>query len=348
MPVQPNFLERTAFYTFNQAPGVMLDMAGLASYQALTTAIKLGVFDALAAQPQSAVELANMLELQERGVAALLIALEAVGYVEARNGQYANSNMTQKWLIDSEAFDGRAIMSFWDDVATDIWPHAAEVIRTGQRPYDVYDWIESDAERNWSFQQTLVVTAEGAGDDIARNLDLPGSATRLLDVAGGHGIFSIKMCQKYPNLTATLIERPAAVEVASRHIKQHGLEGRINLVSGDLWEIDWGTRYDAVLLFNLLHHFDMARNAVLLRKANSSLAPAGKVAILDQIAGKISGKATNAFIRLIALQYYVMADGRVYTHDELEMLLSNTGFRDITVHTLSNLPGTSLMTGVKQ
>lgn len=48
MPVQPNFLERTAFYTLNQAPGVMLDMAGALSYQTLSTALELGVFDALA------------------------------------------------------------------------------------------------------------------------------------------------------------------------------------------------------------------------------------------------------------------------------------------------------------
>lgn len=28
MPIQPNFLERTAFFTLNAAPGPMLDLAG--------------------------------------------------------------------------------------------------------------------------------------------------------------------------------------------------------------------------------------------------------------------------------------------------------------------------------
>lgn len=347
MPVQPNFLERTAFYTLNQAPAVMLDMAGAMSYQTMSTAVRLGIFDALAERPQSAGELATQLGAQERGVDMLLQALAATGYVVARNGHYTNSAMTSKWLVDNEAFNGRAIMAFWDDALATLWPGADGVIRSGQRPIDIYEWIESDPDRNRSFQETLVVTALSSGPAAVKKLDLPPSATRLLDVGGGHGLFAILACREYPNLKATILDRPAALEVAARYVADYDMADRVELVAGDLWEVDWGKEYDAILLFNLIHHFDMATNAQLLRKAAVALRHGGKVAILDQVAGKVSGSATNALIRLVALQYYVFADGRVFTHAELEQLLSHTGFGDIRTISMAQLPGNSLVTAVK-
>jgi 2-polyprenyl-3-methyl-5-hydroxy-6-metoxy-1,4-benzoquinol methylase len=344
MPIQPNFLERTAFFTLNQAPAVMLDLAGALSYQAVSAAVRLGVFNALAKRPMTTAELAQALEAQPRGVEALLRALSATGYVEGRDGYYANSAMTHKWLLEDGAFDGPSMMRFWDAALTTLWPNAPEVIRTGERPIGIYEWVESDPELNYSFQQSLVASALISGMDIARKLALPPTATRLLDVGGGHGVFSIMMCRTYPNLHATVIDSPAALEVAAGYVAQHDMGDRVSLLPGDMWQVDWGTGYDAVLLFNLLHHFDTVTNLKLLRQAHVSLKPGGAVAILDQIAGKVPGSATNAVISLVALMYHVFAAGRVFDHDELTDLLTGAGFADVRFQRLAKLPGNSLMT----
>jgi len=47
MPIQPNFLERTAF-NLNLVPGVMLDLGGALAFQALYLAAQLEVFQVLA------------------------------------------------------------------------------------------------------------------------------------------------------------------------------------------------------------------------------------------------------------------------------------------------------------
>ena len=344
MPIQPNLLERTAFFTLNQAPAVMLDLAGAISYQALSTAVGLGVFDALAARPMTAAELARTLEAQPRGVEALLAALAATGYVEARDGYYANSTMTHKWIVEDGAFNGRSMLRFWDAALKTLWPNAADVIRTGERPVNVYEWVESDPALNFSFQQSLVAPALLSGTDIARKLALPPSATCLLDVGGGHGVFSIMMCKTYPNLRATVIDSPVALEVAAGHIDRHGMADRVSLLPGDMWQLDWGEGYDVVLLFNLLHHFDTVTNKNLLHRAHAALNPGGVVAILDQIAGKVQGSATNAVISLVALMYYVYADGRVFEHDELSEMLAGSGFADVRYHRFAKLPGNGLMT----
>ena len=113
MPVNPNLFERLAFNTLNLVPGLMLDLAGMLAMQAVTTAVELGLFPALAARPCTVNELAQQLKVQERGLAALLPALAALNYVEEKNGRYRNSPLTTKWLIEHETFDAQALLHFW-------------------------------------------------------------------------------------------------------------------------------------------------------------------------------------------------------------------------------------------
>jgi cyclopropane fatty-acyl-phospholipid synthase-like methyltransferase len=192
----------------------------------------------------------------------------------------------------------------------------------------------------------MVMSASLMGPDIATKLSLPDGPSRLLDVGGGHGMFSIIMCEHYPQLQATILDSHSAQETAQGHVANHGLQQRITLQKADLWEADWGEGYDVIFLFNLLHHFGQETNVKLLHKAAKALKAGGTVAILDQIAGSVPGAASNAFIRLIALQYYLFADGRVFTEDDLNKILKETGFREIQLHKFKNAPGTSMMTAV--
>jgi hypothetical protein len=96
MPVNPNFLERTVFNTLNLAPALMLDLAGMLAMQAVTTAVELGIFQTMAKNPCTVGELANKLQVQERGLSALMPALAALNYAEEKHGRYHNSKLTTK------------------------------------------------------------------------------------------------------------------------------------------------------------------------------------------------------------------------------------------------------------
>ena len=348
MPVKPNFLERVAFFTTNAAPGVLLDLVGALAYQALSTTVQLNLFPALEEQPGTAAELADRLNVQERGMVALLGALESIGYVERRNGRYANSKLTQKWLLDNEAFDTASLLAYWDAAMRDLWSYAPQVLRTGERPYDFYKWVEADPDLAHSFQQTMVMAANNTGPDIAKKLKLPDGPARLLDVGGGHGMFRVIMCEHYPQLQASILDSHSALQTARQHVDAHNLQERISLQEADIWTAGWGDGYDVILLFNLLHHFDRQTNMQLLQKTATALKPGGAVAILDQIGSKARGSVATALMHLMALQYYLFVDGRVFTHDELSGMLSQVGFSSIQFHEFAAAPGTSLMTAAYQ
>ena len=111
-----------------------------------------------------------------------------LGYVEVENGRYKNSKMTQKWLIEDQNFDAQAMYHFWDAASRDLTPHTAEVIRSGERPFDFYQWVETDAELSDAYQRMLMMNAKMGGTDVIKHLNLPDGNNRLLDVGGGHGV----------------------------------------------------------------------------------------------------------------------------------------------------------------
>jgi ubiquinone/menaquinone biosynthesis C-methylase UbiE len=324
----------------------MLDLAGMLAMQAVTTAVELNIFTTLAGKPCTISELADQLQLQERGLLALMPALAALNYVDEQNGRYSNSPLTTKWLVEHDTFDAQALLHFWSAAGRDLLPHTTEAIRTGARPFEFYAWTEADADRSAAFQRQLAMSAHALWPDVVKKLILPDAPTRLLDVGGGHGVYSILMCQKYPQLEATILDYFAGLETARQKIEGQPYAPRITLQKGDMWAVNWDTGFDMILLFNVLHHYDSETNVKLLQKAKQALKPGGQVAILDQITGKIRGTAVNTIIRLIALQFYVFADGRVYSRTEMTEMCGQAGFTNIQFHNLPRQPGNTLVTAV--
>lgn len=347
MPIKPNVLERTAFFTLNTAPGPMLDLAGMLGYQALSTAVHLNIFEALAEQPGGAAELAARLGAQPRGLERLLPALESLGYLERQNGRYTNSAMTRKWFLEDAGLDMVSAVTCFDYFTRHLWPEAPSVVSSGERPFDFYGIMDADPELSHAFQQMMVGNAKIAGAEIRGHVPVPDDATRLLDVGGGHGEFAIQFCAAHPRLLAQIMDTAVALNTARQRVAAAGLSTRITLRAADLWQEPWGGPYDLILLFNLLHHYDLQTNRRLLRHAQNALRPGGRVAILDQVQGNVFGTAGGAIVDLVALMYFLFADGRVFEISDLTTLLTESGFDQTAVHRLRRAPGSSLITAVR-
>jgi len=156
------------------------------------------------------------------------------------------------------------------------------------------------------------------------------------------------LANAHPQLQATILDAEAALQTAKPQIRKRGLNGRIHLKPGDMWQVDWGNQYDLILLINMVHHFDVDSNHQLLQKAHAALKTGGQIAIFDQIEGSVFGSASNAIVQLLALMFYLFANGRVYSADEMTGLLKETGFTQPKVTKMRQSPGSSLITAVKQ
>ena len=63
--------------------------------------------------------------------------------------------------------------------------------------------------------------------------------------------------------------------------RKQGLADRYHLLPGSAFDVDYGTGFDAILITNLLHHFEPAANEKMLKKAHAALNPGGQVIILE-------------------------------------------------------------------
>lgn len=221
MPIQPNFLERFAFYRLNAGPAPMLDLGGALAYQVVSTAVHLSIFNLLAERPSTPTELTQTLGSDLRGTQRLLEALRAIGYVDMKNGRYQNTTMTQKWFLDSDSMDIVSGVKCWDLFLRELWPQAGDVVMSGQRPYNFYEFVTQDPAISDAFQQMMVGNANISGPEVMKKIGLPQNAKRLLDVGGGHGVFTVLFCEAYPDLQATVIDSEMALKTAERHVTTH-------------------------------------------------------------------------------------------------------------------------------
>lgn len=85
------------------------------------------------------------------------------------------------------------------------------------------------------------------GDDVLRLRD-PETVTRVLDLCTGSACLAILAARAFPNANVDATDLSAdALAVASRNVREHGLDDRIQLAQGDLFAAVRGRRYDLII-----------------------------------------------------------------------------------------------------
>jgi ribosomal protein L3 glutamine methyltransferase len=84
----------------------------------------------------------------------------------------------------------------------------------------------------------------GAEDGLAD----PAAVARVLDLCTGSGALAVLAAMRFPNAAVDAVDISAdALAVAARNVGEHGLEGRIALLHGDLFAPVVGERYDLII-----------------------------------------------------------------------------------------------------
>ena len=328
MPIIPNFVERLAL-RFNLAPGPMLDVLGAASLRPANSAIRLGLFQALAGGSLTAEELAMQIDADERGTRALLEFLAASGYIRRHRGHYSNSAMTKKWMLSSSPDSLAAFVSWWDTHALPRWGDLEDSVRRGAPEMSLYDWLDEDPARWLEAQAGWKDTVRLESSSVVAKVGLPASARTLIDIGGGHGHLSIEFCRRHPELSATIFDRAGPLEAARETIAAAEMGDRIAVQEGDVWVDDLGSDYDAALLSNIVHAFRPEQNVELMRKAHQALRPGGSVAILEQLDRGSPSAMMRGMKRLLDLLYVGELGSQLYRYEEIAHWLTAAGFEQV-------------------
>jgi SAM-dependent methyltransferase len=321
--------------------------AGHAEARAIQTAVRLGLFDALASGARDADTLAREIGCEPRATAILADALVSLRLLEKDASKYSLSDGAKRYLVAAspESLGG---MILFDAALWDEWGRLDDVIRSG-RPARDPDMFQNDAAATERFIRAMdsLVRARGDAGWTAAHLNL--SRTRsIVDMGGGPGTYVVEFLRAYPELRGEIWDLPGTLEVARQILNERAADviDRIELHQFDYHHDSPPNRVDAVFLSNIIHSENERDNLGLMHTCYRALNPGGFIAIKDHIMD--DAMTTPAAGAVFSLYLLLTTHGRDYSFNEISRWLAQAGFKTPEIILLPSPPfSSSIVTAVR-
>ncbi len=291
------------------------------------------LFGLLADQPLTLAALRKRLGLAERAANVLVTGLRAMGLLErdARNRitptALAREHLTPAARFDVGDYIGLAarapgVVEMVERLRTNR-PRGADGGNGGTafiyREGVASAMDESEAARH--FTLALSGRAKNVAPALAEAVPLEG-ARRLLDLAGGTGLYALALLEANPELRAVVLDRPEVLKVAEEFRGDSRAGDRLELVAGDMFRAPLPAA-DVILLSNVLHDWDIPECRQMIARCVEALPPGGRLLIHDVFLDDDLGGPLP--IALYSAALFTLTEGRAYSAAEYRSWLESAG-----------------------
>ncbi len=289
--------------------------------RALLTALELDIFSATT-DGASAAAVAKRIHAEPRATELLLNALVSLKLLEKKNDLFFDTSASARFFASGSRDNARGGLMhtahLWDR-----WSKLTESVRSGkpaETRADQNGWVKdfiAAMDRNAKERSGAVVKAVGAG-----------SISRMLDLGGGSGAYSIAFANAVPGMKSEIVDLPDVVPLAQEYIRKADLAERISVRAGDMLRDTLGENYDLILVSAICHMFSPEENLELLRRAHAALTHGGQVVVQDFILEP--NKTAPTFAALFSLNMLVGTQaGRSYSEPEYTAWMRDAGFAEV-------------------
>ena len=307
----------------DKSPETILGLAqSFMECRILHAAAELDIFTVLDPRPLTAIEVADKISGDVRGIAMLLDALAAMGFLVKQDHKYQCEADLARMLSEKSPQSILPMVlhmaSLWKR-----WSRLADIVKGGGVAVDEFDFFR-DAEELRAFIGAMHSIGAPMAKRIVEAVD-PGASRSLLDVGGGSGTYTIAFLRAVPDLRATLFDLPEVIEMARERLKSEGLLDRVRLEAGSYYLQEFPEGHDLALISAIIHSNSLDENLELYRKVFRSLKPGGRILIRDHVMSPDRtmprGGAIFAINMLVGTQ-----GGGTFTYEEIETGLRDAGF----------------------
>ena len=297
------------------------------------TAVRLGVFDALAEEPQGAAALATELGLNEEALRRLLDGCVSLGLVERVAGEYRNTELAERFLVSASAESLAGYITYSDQSLYVLWSHLDDAVREGTNRWTqafggrnaLFDFYFRDPVTTASFLGGMHGFGQMSSPSVVRVFDLSGF-TNLADLGGATGHLAMAACEAYPQLRATVVDLPPVVPYAQQHIAGSEARERIGTKACDFFTEPLPVA-DLYALGRILHDWSDERIGPLLSKIFAALPEGGGLLIAETLLEEDRTGPRSSVMQ--DLNMLVCTEGRERTLTEYEGLLKAAGFATV-------------------
>ena len=308
---------------------------------ALKAAIELDIFGAVSKGPLDVAGLAKHAKASERGTRILCDFLVVHGLLAKVDGRYQHTPSSAAFLDPNSPSCISSVVRFLSlpELRAPL-EHLADIVRNGRTVLPGEGTVEPENPVWVEFAQSMAPMMGPLAGPLGRVvLEGRTSPMRVLDIAAGHGLFGIEIAKQNPQAHVTGLDWAPVLRVALENSRKAGVQDRYDMLPGSAFDVEFGGPYDAVLLTNFLHHFDVRTCVELLKKVKRSLKPGGCAATLEFVPNedRVSPPMPAAFAMTMLI---TTASGDAYTFNELKDMHEQAGYHSITSHPIPGSPHT--------
>jgi 2-polyprenyl-3-methyl-5-hydroxy-6-metoxy-1,4-benzoquinol methylase len=328
------------------SPAAIFEIArGYQNSYVLKTGVELDVFTAIAKGSHTAAEISKAVGASARGVRILCDALTVLGFLVKSGNSYSLTPDSAAFLDSrKQAYLGKAFQFLMHPMNMKNIERFSEAVRKGAGG-GARDGLQPNDPVWVDFARGMAPMMVPAAMAIASRLKplLAGKAApKVLDIAAGHGIFGITVAGHIRSTQIYAVDWASVLEVARENARLHSVGDRHHLIPGSAFDVEYGSGYDAVVLTNFLHHFDVATNERLLKKVANAMNPGAHLVILEFVPNEDRvSPAVQALFSVTMLSN--TAAGDAYTFAELEKMCSQAGFAGAKQVALEEMPQTLVL-----
>jgi len=301
----------------------------------LVAADQIGLFPFLAQAPATVEEVVEGLSLGPLGAEAILNLMSSLGLLVQRQERFYLTDEARTYLLpESPYYSGNYLQSVMNNypITATTMHEWLEKERAGTSYEAFKSWRFGDmsaelAELPWKIIPLLHSKTLPAAMGMARNCDFSG-VHQLLDVAGGSGGFCIALATRYPNMRFAVMELPVVCKVTQQYIADYGLQDQIETIAADMFIDPWPSGYDGVFFSNVFHDWSLTQCLHLATRSFQMLPPGGRIFVHEVLLNDTKAGppvAAGYSMNMLAL------GGKQYTARELDQLLREAGFTDVTI-----------------
>lgn len=287
------------------------------------TGVELEVFTHIARGRDTVAQIAAATDCAPRGIRILLDGLTVLDLI-AKDGDHYRLTKESAVFLDRESPDyvGGTVGFQHTPFLYSAFALFTEAVRKGGAAVSEEGTLEAGHPVWLDFARAMIPMAIPPARATAQ---AAGRVEKVLDIAAGHGLYGISILQNCPEAHCVAVDWAGVLELARENARIAAVEDRWRGIPGSVFDVELGGGYDAILLPNILHHFDHAGCVGMLGRLHEAMAENGRLFIVEMIPreNRVSPSAAAWFAMTMLA---TTAGGDAYTLSEYTEMLCQTGF----------------------
>ena len=303
---------------------------GFKKSQIFLTALKYDVFSLLVGLKQTAVELAEIINVNSNALERLLDALVSMKFLNKNGAFYENAPIANKYLIHTNSNYRDFLLhnyNLWDS-----WGTLYEAINSGQ-----YAATVPLHKKDKNFISNFIFACGYTKVDmIAVFEEIIGAKNikKILKYGAIVNKYILQIAKANPDIDVYFIDYPEIIDVVESIAKNKYDLQNINYLRCDLSTNDensMGNNYDIIFIDSIIEEYSITDNISALKNIYNALAKGGKLIIHQSLINNTRTEPQLSALQSINLLLNT-SNGNTYTRSDIFVVLKEAGFGKIEIN----------------